>query len=200
MPRTGQFHYGDPVVWTVITAIGTAFAGLALPLAFIQLGGLRQDRLRGQVAKVGAWTGTPAQDDEEARSWSVQVFVRNGSELPVRIDALDLTLRPGGYERVLAAPEGTTEVDYYADKRFGDSAKVDMAPPGTIAPGDTWTVWQGCGAGARFDRPQPPKASITRVVITDAAGYQWEVRSDRAGPARRVRQWQRWWWKRHGNL
>jgi hypothetical protein len=34
-----QFRYGDPVVWTVMTAIGTVLAGFALPLAFIQLGG-----------------------------------------------------------------------------------------------------------------------------------------------------------------
>jgi hypothetical protein len=41
------FRYGDRVIWWVaITAIGTVLAGLALPLAFIQLGALRQDRLR----------------------------------------------------------------------------------------------------------------------------------------------------------
>jgi len=43
-----------------------------------------------------------------------------------------------------------------------------------------------------FERPQPPMTSISRVVITDAAGYQWEMRSGRAGPARRVRRWRRW--------
>ena len=38
-----------------LTAFGTLAAGLALPLAFIQLGSLRRDRLRGQVDKVAAW-------------------------------------------------------------------------------------------------------------------------------------------------
>jgi hypothetical protein len=182
-----------------MTAVGTVLAGLALPLAFVQLGALRQDRLRGQVSKVGAWTGAPTQDDQEARSWSVQVFVRNGGELPVRIDALELSLRPWGYKRVLTAPEGTGEVDYYMDKRFGDSTRAYLAP-GPIGPGATWSVWHGCDAGASIDEPQPPRASVARVVITDAAGYQWEIRSDRAGPALRVRRWRRWWWKRHGGL
>jgi hypothetical protein len=32
------------VDWAAIEAVGTVLAGLALPLAFIQLGALRQDR------------------------------------------------------------------------------------------------------------------------------------------------------------
>jgi hypothetical protein len=33
----GVFQYGNYVDWTAITAIGTILAGLALPLAFLQL-------------------------------------------------------------------------------------------------------------------------------------------------------------------
>ena len=187
------------LIWAAVTGIGTVLAGLALPLAFIQLGGLRQDRLRGQVSKVGGWAGTPEQDGEEARSWSIPVWVRNGSELPVRIDVLDLTIRPWGYKRVLAAPEGTSEPEYYMDKVFRNSYQAHFAP-GTIAPGDTWGAYHGYKAGTLFDRPQPPMTFIARVVITDAAGYQWERRSGKAGPSRRVRRWRHWWWKRHGDL
>ena len=43
-------------------------------------------------------------------------------------------------------------------------------------------------------------ATIARVVITDAAGYQWETRSGKPGPARRGRRWRRWWWERRGAL
>jgi hypothetical protein len=186
------------VSWAAITAIGTVLAGLALPLAFYQLGALRQDRLRGQVSKVGAWTGTPEPSGEEPGSWTVPVLIHNGSELPVRVDVVDLAIRAWGYDRVLAAPEGTSEVDYYMQKRF-DSSDWAGFVPGTIAPGDTWSMGWAYQPETAFDRPQPPKASITRVVVTDAAGYQWEISSARAGPARRVGRWRRWLWKRQGD-
>jgi hypothetical protein len=126
-----------PVIWWVaITAIGTVLAGLALPLALIQLGALRQDRLRAQVSKVGAWVETPKTIYPESDSWTVPVRVRNGSELPVRVDTIDLVIRPWGYGRVLAAPEATSEPECYMDKRFGDSDQAYFAP-GTIAPEDT---------------------------------------------------------------
>ena len=187
------------VGWAAITAIGTVFAGLALPLAFIQLGALRQDRLRAQVSKIGAWTGAPEQVGEEPGSWTIPVLIRNGSELPVRVNTLDLAVRPWGYDRLLAVPEGTVEVDYYMNKRFGESGRTSIAP-GTIAPGETWSTGWSYEPEPSFDRPQPPMTSISRVVITDAAGYLWEIRSGRAGPARRVRRWRRWRWKRHGRL
>lgn len=86
--------------------------------------------------------------------WTIPVLIRNGSELPVRVDAPDLAVRSGGYERVLAAPEGTTEVDYDMNKRFGDSEPMYVAP-GTIAPGEpgAWT------------------ALIRRSLFTDGAGH-----------------------------
>jgi hypothetical protein len=100
---------------------------------------------------------------------------------------------------VLAAPEGTSEVDYYMDKRFGDRSRGHLAP-GAIAPVNTMIMEYTYEPKVIFDQPEPPKTSITRVFITDAAGYQWEMRSGRAGPARRVQRWWRWWWKRHGDL
>jgi hypothetical protein len=168
--RRYQLYYGDPVNWAAITAIGTVLAGLALPLAFIQLGALRQDRLRAQVSKVGAWAQKPTLLDKRATFWFIPVFVRNSSELPVQIDAVDAAIRPWGYERTLAAPEGATEVEYYADKRFGAISEAHFAP-GTIAPGGTWDVGYTYDAEVVFDSPEPPMVSVTRVVITDAAGH-----------------------------
>jgi hypothetical protein len=150
------------------------------------------------VSKVGAWAGTPETMDEDPAFWNVPVFIRNGSELPVRVDTMDLAVQPWGYQRVLAAPEGAGEVDYYMDKRLADRHQVGFAP-GTIAPGETRRMEYTCQP-AHFDRPEPPMASVARVVVTDAAGYQWEVRPGRAGPARRVRQWRRRWWKHRGDL
>jgi hypothetical protein len=41
--------------------------------------------------------------------------------------------------------------------------------------------------------------SIARVLITDAAGYQWYMRSGKPGPARRLGQWRKLWWARRGD-
>ena len=187
------------LIWAAVTAIGTVLAGLALPLAFVQLGALRQDRLRGQVSKVGAWTGAPEQTGEEPVGWTIPVLIRNGSELPIGVNSVDLVVRPWGYDRELALPEGTVEVDYYMNKRFGKSGRTYIAP-GTIAPGETWSTGWAYEPEAVFDQPEPPMATVSRVVMTDAAGYQWEMRAGKAGPARRVREWRRWWWKRRWDL
>jgi hypothetical protein len=50
---------GVPAWLEAAADVGTVAAGLALPLAFVQLGALRRDRLRGQVDKVAAWPETP---------------------------------------------------------------------------------------------------------------------------------------------
>ncbi len=86
------------------------------------------------MSKVGAWTGAPEQSGKEPGLWTIPILIRNGSELPVRVDAEHLAIRPWGDERVLAAPEGTGEVDYHMHKRFGDRAQAYFAP-GTIPPG-----------------------------------------------------------------
>jgi len=99
----------------------------------------------------------------------------------------------------MAAPEGSTEVEHYADKSFGDSYRTYWAP-GTIAPENTVVIRNSYESTAVFARPEPPMATIARVVITDAAGDQWETRSGKAGPARRGRRWRRWWWERRGAL
>jgi hypothetical protein len=115
--------------WTdIVTAIRTVLAGLAPQLAFIQLGALRQDRLRGQVSKVGAWVDTVEQQNEETGSWTIPVLIRNGSELPVKVDNLDLTIRAWGHNRVLAAPEitegsGTTQIRSWARATGGISRR-----------------------------------------------------------------------------
>jgi hypothetical protein len=193
--------------WTdVVTAVGTVLAGLALPLAFVQLGALRRDQLREQVGKVGAWTGTPEQQDDTPAlpvngrpSWSIPVRVRNGSDLPVQVDAVDLVIQPWGY-MLTQPPKPTRGVEYPVQKKTGDS-NPDHFTPGTVAPGDTWSgTSKSYYAEGQFDQPNPPMASVIRVVVTDAAGYQWEIRSAKPGPARRVRQWRRRWWKRHGDL
>lgn len=76
--------------WAAITAIGTVLAGLALPLAFVQLGALRQDRLRAQVSKVGIWLGDIPPLEPDTQAWNITILIRNSSELPVIVQTADL--------------------------------------------------------------------------------------------------------------
>jgi hypothetical protein len=63
---------------------------------------------RRSVSKAGAWAGTVEQieggDRGETASWTISVLIRNVSELPVRVNTVDLDVRPWGYDRVLAVP------------------------------------------------------------------------------------------------
>ena len=56
-----SLYYGDHVHWaTIVTSTGALLGGLAIVIAFVQLGSQREDRLRAQISKIGVWT--PADD------------------------------------------------------------------------------------------------------------------------------------------
>jgi len=49
-------RYGDHMHWaTTITSTGALLGGLAIVIAFIQLGNQREDQLRAQISKVSVW-------------------------------------------------------------------------------------------------------------------------------------------------
>jgi hypothetical protein len=105
-----------------LTAVGTIAAGLALPLAWVQLAGLRRDRQRAQADRVGPWPGEPLRYAKVPGElwWSIPLRVRNGSELPVFIDSVDVKVQPWGFNTVLAAPEGEPQLPaMYAEKVRG---------------------------------------------------------------------------------
>jgi hypothetical protein len=180
-PIHANLYYRDPVPWDAITAIGAVLGGLALPIAFIQLGAQRQDQLRAQVNMIGAWTGKLGQRPIEAdeREWVIRIVIRNSSDLPVYVDEAFVSIQQLG-------PDGE-----YMPSTTGMGYK-----PRTIAPGDTWTAEDGYRPGGVSPDDKAPQVSITRVIITDAAGRQWEVRPYKAGPPRRVR-WLRRWLRQH---
>lgn len=73
--------------------VDTVAAGLALPLAFVQLGALRRDRLRRQVDRVAPWVAQPRRLDKGAADefwWSLPLRVRNSSELPVVVNSVEV--------------------------------------------------------------------------------------------------------------
>ena len=133
----------DPVnwalVWAAVTAIGTVLAGLALPLAFIQIGALRRDRLRAQVNKVGVWIDMKWAKSEPPEL-QARLLVHNASELPVEIKRVELDV--DGKPRMVVsrgtvAPGQTLKYGIGA----GDASKVTLGMVGIIdAAGRLWDM------------------------------------------------------------
>jgi hypothetical protein len=94
-PGATHLYYGDPVPWDAITAIGTVLGGLAIVLAFVQLGSQRRDGLRAQISLIGAWYHLEdARTAPDQPAWNIKLFIRNASQLPVDVTFAELVLRP----------------------------------------------------------------------------------------------------------
>ncbi len=198
-----SLHYCDGVHWaTVITSTGALLGGLAIVLAFVQLGAQREDRLRGQVSKAGIWTrtdGEPLTQAPEAEEWKITAFVRNASELPVQVDIVRLVVQQRGYQD-LSEHEMAAGVPVI-NPQSGAAMSVYWVP-GAIAPGDTWHGERTYPPKERgpayitFDHPLPPNVSIQAVEIADAAGHRWDVRPRQGGRPRRIHPKRKWLWRR----
>ena len=81
--------------------------------------------------------GAPEPMEENPAFWTVPVFVRNGNELPVRIDAMDVAVQPWGTDTCWQPEKAPSRLEHYVDKVLRDRYQIDFAP-GTIGPGDTW--------------------------------------------------------------
>ena len=198
-PRRASLYYGDPVHWAAIfTSIGAVLGGLAIVLAFVQLRAPARGPVRAQISKIGYRPGPPEKvmASDPARPVALSLFIRNSSELPVLVHTADPTAQAWGYD-VVVGQAGDEPPQDFAETRAGDSQPI-------YVPGDdrAWGAWAGeckIRPEATF-LPRLPRVTVNRVVVTDAAGYQWEIRRYSAGPPRRVRRWRRWWWQRHGRL
>jgi hypothetical protein len=158
------------VNWAAVTAIGTVLAGLALPLAFIQLGALRQDRLRAQINKIGVW----AEEDDRPRDgperWVI-LFIQNASELPVEVHYAELAIATLGYKNVRGSAAGEPP-QTYADKRTGPATPAYFVP-GTIPPGHKWHDEYKYSPDGDFDWIEMIRIRIIQLAITalqDASG------------------------------
>jgi hypothetical protein len=191
-----SLHYGDHVHWaTIITSTGALLGGLAIVIAFIQLGNQREDRLRGQVSKIGVWTqADDARMVPDQPEWLITLFIQNASELPVEVHMAELAIDTLGYQNVLASADGEPP-QQYADKRTRP-AKAGYFFPGTIPPGHKWHGKQKYTPDGDFDTIVRPRISIIKLAITDAAGRQWDMRPYRGRPPRRVRWRHEWPWRR----
>lgn len=191
------------VDWAAITAVGTVLAGLALPLAFVQLDAQRRERLRAQVGKVGAWTRISAEfADGESRpatqrtidgpqpvSWKVNLVVRNSSELPVVIHGVDLHVTPQGLN--FFSPEEEARGNGLISS--GDIISLSTFNGVIIEPESIHEREALDLRASDFpsDRPWPPKTSVDLILVTDAAGQFWQMRPTKGRPPRRVFRWSR---------
>jgi hypothetical protein len=183
----------------IVTSIGAVLGGLAIVLAFVQLGAQRQDRLRAQVSRIGVWALKPEKvptDDPDQSEWAISLCIRNSSELPVRVFTADLTVQSFGHQRALAE-DGRTPLDAYAINVTRESQPIHFYP-GTIAPEDTWRDEQRYRRDASFDMTDVViRLRRLYVVVVDAAGRRWEMFPDSGSPPRLYRRRPLWWPGRH---
>jgi hypothetical protein len=180
----GHLYYGDHVHWaTIITSTGALLSGLAIVIAFIQLGNQREDRLRAQVSKIGIWTDADdARIDPDDPGWEITLFIRNASELPVEVHGVELAVVTVGYPK-----PGSQAKRPWLTEIAGPASSV-YYEPGTIPPGHKWHGMENCPQKGDFGEVLRPRTSIIRLAVTDAAGLHWDVRPYRGRPARRVRR------------
>lgn len=182
---------------TIITSAGSLLSGLAIIIAFVQLGDQREDQRRAQVNKIGVWTQTgELRSVPDRAEWPITLFIRNASELPVEIPMAELDMETWGYPKGLAIADGG-HPRVYADKRIGPSEIVYFSP-GTIPPGDTWRAERTYAPFGVSDTAVFPQISIIRLAITDAAGHEWDMRPSQGKRPRRVRWRHEWPWRRPG--
>jgi hypothetical protein len=177
---------------TIITSIGALLGGLALPLAFIQLGAQRQDRLRAQVAKIGAWASewTASITNEDAslqqdmhkptreshrQVWSSTVFIRNSSELPVMVDKARL----------------------FVLSKSNKTSILSLRIWATVAPGQTIEKVFDYLERPGSERPEPRDAPSVAMTVIDAAGRTWDVAPYIGGPPRHIGWLRRKWRSRY---
>jgi hypothetical protein len=183
---------------TIITSTGALLGGLAIVIAFYQLGRQREDRLRAQISKIGVWAqADDARMASERPTWQITLFIQNASELPVVVHVAELAIDTLGYKNVLASIGGESP-QLLADKRTGP-ATPSYFFPGTIPPGHKWHGETKYSPDGDIDMPLWPRISIIQLAITDAAMRQWDMRPNRGRPPRRVR-WRREWPWRHGRM
>lgn len=175
---------------TIITSTGALLGGLAIVLAFVQLGAQREDRLRAQISNIGVWTkahnaGTSANWPQ----WQIALFIRNASELPVVVQAARLEIDPSG-NKYASSGRNYKRIFQYTDMPASRAIFI----PGTIPPGDTWQGKHMWVSKDNFGPDFQPWIGILEVKITDAAGRRWYIRPYLGRPPRRVR-WQRGPWR-----
>jgi hypothetical protein len=180
-------------VAAVAESVGALGAAGALVIALLILLRDHGNAERSQVDRVGAW----AESTYERRPpWSelvekatIQVYVRNGSQLPVKVREIKYTLRT---RWLVPTDDGAwTAVD-------GAQAGPFYLQDFQVRPKETWDnestpfevnlAHTAPERAVQLDFLQGVRCDIDSVVVLDNAGREWEVRPSNGGRAKRYRQ------------
>lgn len=144
---------------------------------------------RAQVDLVGAWIEPRyerrAPSLPRVEETSIQVYVRNGSELPVQVEQLEYVIRTrwlvptddGAWEPVDGTPAGPSSLRDFQVRpqqtwdNNGTPAEVNLAH---TAP----------ERAVQLDLLQGVRCEINSVVVVDNAGRRWETRPSGGGRAK----------------
>jgi hypothetical protein len=177
------------VPWaTIITSTGALLGGLAIVLAFVQLGAQHEDRLRAQVSKVSIWTQTDDTRTSDERTWPITLFIRNTSELPVEVHKVVLAVGMWQYTWPHDPPNPLV-----GRREHPGGTEFQRFYPGTVPPEHT-SQYEGEFKAGPFHLPVQLRIRVVHVAITDAAGRHWNMRPSWGGLPRRVPQRRRFGW------
>jgi hypothetical protein len=185
---------GDAAAWVAAVAESVGALGTAGALVIALLILLRDhgNAERSQVDRVGAWAEPTYErrppGGERVEQAKIQVYVRNGSQLPVRVRQLKYTVRTMW---LVSTDDGAWErVD-------GEQAGPFYLQDFQVRPGQTWdnksTPYEANLAhtaperAAQLDFIQGVRCEIESVVVLDNAGREWEIEPSGGGRAKPFR-------------
>ena len=136
---------------------------------------------------VGAWAEWDSEVSEDpGRRQEVSLCIRNSSELPVEVTEAELATVPAGFRDMPLRWQLRTP--RIPPRTRTGASRTPRILPGPIPPGQIWRKKDIVGL---VGNATPSHIVFTRIVVVDAAGLWWEIRSAKPGPPRRIR----WWWR-----
>lgn len=188
-------------VWDTGSQVGIASVPLVVVLTV--LGAWAERARERSVDLVGVWADPPVTALGAA---SVRINVRNGSELPIKVEELAFELRSKWELPPVRLRESD---DLYVNLQMGTPSQFLIGDVGRVPPRETWSREYKVDLAAVA--PEDSKSLyhvwcvIERVGLVDDAGRRWWVHPSRSGRVKRVhgdfgRKWEPPWPTAFGGL
>jgi hypothetical protein len=182
---------GNAAAWlaAVAESVGALATAGALVIALLILRRDHRNAERSQVDLVGAWAEPTYERrppwDERVEQAKIQVYVRNGSELPVKVKQLKYTIHTrwhvptddGAWESV----DGATAGPYFL-KDF--QVRPQQTWDNNSTPYEANLAHTAPERAVQLDLIQGVRCEIDSVVIVDNAGREWETEPSGGGRAK----------------